>query len=91
MAHESAVLERVQELTWEMVDNEISDDELRLLENLLLSDSQARSTYVDCIQLHTDLLAYYAKPADGATATTAPALSFLGGGLPPIDTQASMQ
>ena len=38
---------RVQELTWALIDEQITDDEFELLETLLLSDDHARSTYID--------------------------------------------
>src|SRR5262245_30023115 len=56
--------ERVQELTWALVDEQISDDEMRLLDNLLLSDDEARQTYVDCVQLHTDLMYHFREPSE---------------------------
>jgi len=88
MAHDETVLDRVQELTWAMVDEQINADEIRLLENLLLSDDQARDTYVHCIQLHTDLLGHFAKPVAEA-AGKSPVLSFLGDGAPSVDVQSS--
>ncbi len=77
----------VQELTWALVDDQIGSDEFQLLESMLLSDGAARCEYVNCIQLHTDLMAHFAKPADMAAGGTSPVLSFLGSGFPPIDTQ----
>ena len=77
---EPLVNDRVQELTWELVDEQINDDELRLLENLLLSDDQARDTYVGCIQLHTDLLHHYGSlpiAPGGTESTRFPVLGFL--------------
>jgi hypothetical protein len=78
------VLERVQELTWAIVDEQISADEMRLLDNLLLCDDEARRTYIGCMQLHTDLLEHFSKPAvaAGATSTKSPVLGFLGEGFP---------
>ncbi len=90
MAHDETVLDRVQELTWAMVDDQIKADEIRLLENLLLSDDQARDTYVHCIQLHTDLIGHFAKPVAGA-ASKSPVLGFLGEGAPSVDTQSTPQ
>jgi hypothetical protein len=87
-AADQTVIQRVQELTWAMIDEQITDDEFRLLENLLLSDDQARDTYVQCIQLHTGLMTQYAAPTLDATASGAnrtPVLGFLQGapfGLP---------
>ena len=57
--------ERVQELTWALLDEQISDDEMSLLDNLLLSDDAARRRYIDCVQLHTDLMQHF-RQADRA-------------------------
>src|SRR4051812_43759197 len=53
----------VQELTWALLDDQIKDDEFRLLENLLLSDEDARKSYLNCVQLHADLMVRFAQPA----------------------------
>jgi hypothetical protein len=68
------VKERVKELTWALVDEQISDDELPLLENLLLSDGLARSAYVECMQMHSDLLTHFSRSstAQGAKRGTGP-------------------
>jgi hypothetical protein len=92
MAHDATVQERVQELAWALVDDQINDDEMQLLESLLLSDDAARDTYVNCIQLHTDLLAHYAdqtkRPLPGGTSSV---LGFLSESIPPFDVQPSSQ
>jgi len=79
----------VEELTWGLVDDQLDSGEFELLESMLLSDDKARTTYVDCIQLHVDLMAHYAKPAEGAAAGKSPILSFLGGAVPPFDVRTS--
>ncbi|MCI0334480.1 MAG: hypothetical protein L0228_14780 [Planctomycetes bacterium] len=71
------VLERVQELTWALLDEGISDDEMSLLDTLLLSDDKARERYVECVQLHTDLMVHYAAPK-AASANSGSASSVLG-------------
>jgi hypothetical protein len=73
------VLERVQELTWALLDGEISDDEMSLLDTLLLTGDDARNRYIECVQLHTDLMAHYAEPrhAAGKGSAQSTALSFL--------------
>ena len=90
MAQDETVLDRVQELTWAMVDEQIDADEIRLLENLLLSDDMARDTYMHCIQLHADLVSHFAKP-EAEAAAKAPILSFLGDGAPGVDIQSTPQ
>jgi hypothetical protein len=85
-----AAQDRVQELTWALIDDQISEDEMQLLDSLLLSDEAARDTYIGCVQMHTDLLAHYAddvkRPFPGGKL---PVLGFLGEGVPPFDVQPS--
>jgi hypothetical protein len=89
-ADDRVVSDRVQELTWALLDEEINDDEFRLLENLLLSDDQCRDSYIGCVQLHADLLTHFAaKGSDGTDATRKePVLGFLSDQMPTIDTPA---
>lgn len=84
---EVTVLERVQELTWALLDEQIDDDEAKLLDNLLLSDDLARKRYVECVQLHCDLIGHFAKPAVNAagSASGSPVLGFLSTGMPPME------
>ena len=81
------LVERVQELSWALVDEQIATDEFRLLENLLLSSDKARGAYLDCVQLHADLMDHYRAKAPASVAAAAPAkspvLGFLNAGLPP--------
>jgi hypothetical protein len=70
MADDALIRERVQELTCALLDEQISDDEFRLLENLLLSDAKCRDTYLGCIQLHADLMVHFATPAAKAGTKT---------------------
>jgi hypothetical protein len=81
---EMTVLERVQELTWALLDEDISDDEMSLLDTLLLTGDKARERYIECIQLHTDLMAHYAEPKTAA-GSKSPVLSFLNAGSSSIE------
>ena len=64
-ADDRLIPDRVQELTWALLDEQINDDEFILLDNLLLSDEKARGSYIGCVQLHTDLMAHFAvSPAE---------------------------
>jgi len=85
-ADERLISDRVQELTWALLDEQISDDEFGLLDNLLLSDQKARQSYVGCVQLHAELMAHFADPAGKKTTTGTQVLGFLSGdsslGLP---------
>jgi hypothetical protein len=84
-ADDDVVRDRVRELTWDLLDEQISDDEFRLLENLLLSDGKARDAYLGCVQLQADLMSHYRSDALAASwgSNSKPAvLGFLNTGLP---------
>jgi hypothetical protein len=80
-ADDGLIATRVQELTWALLDEQINDDEFKLLDNLLLSDEKARHTYLECTQLHAELTDHFAV-STGATGSRAakesPLLGFLG-------------
>jgi hypothetical protein len=91
---DDVIRDRVQELVWALVDDQIADDEMRLLDNLLLSDDGARETYVGCVQLHSDLVFHFAdaaQPPATSGAHSAPVLGTLGEGFPPLEPQPSQQ
>lgn len=79
-ADDASVVDNVCNLTWSLVDEQLGEDDFRLLENLLLSDDRARETYLDCMQLHSDLTHHFAEPAasEGADRSKSPVLGFLG-------------
>ena len=77
-ANDGVISERVQELTWSLVDEQVDADEFRLLENLLLSDDKARDTYIGCVQLHVDLMAQFAAPPREAGAKVSTGSQILG-------------
>jgi hypothetical protein len=81
----------VQELTWALIDDQIESGEFQLLESMLLSDDTARDEYLNCVQLHVDLIAHFAEPAAAAAAGKSPVLGFLGGGVPPLDAHTAQQ
>lgn len=83
MANECTLSDRVEELTWALVDEQISDDEVTLLDSLLLSDAAARCRYIECVQLHADLFLHFAakQPASEEQGTSkSPVLGFLNSG-----------
>lgn len=77
----SVVCERVRELTWALLDEQINDDEFDLLENLLLSDANARDSYLRCIDMHSGLMTEFASPTL-ETGGKSPVLGFLNTELP---------
>jgi hypothetical protein len=84
---EQMVLERIQELTWALLDETITDDEKSLLDTLLLTGDAARNRYLECVQLHTDLTFHFAEPVKAGAKSGSPAtvLSFLNAGTATLD------
>ncbi|NLF06728.1 MAG: hypothetical protein GX594_01950 [Pirellulaceae bacterium] len=55
MTQTHTVADEVQELTWAVVDDLATEEQMRRLEELLLDDTEARNIYVTCMQMHADL------------------------------------
>ncbi|EMI18175.1 hypothetical protein RMSM_04897 [Rhodopirellula maiorica SM1] len=55
-------MDEVEELSWKMLDNHISDTDLQRLEKLLQNDADSRQRYLDCVKLHCELNAFF-RPA----------------------------
>ncbi len=72
------VCKRVRELTWALLDDQITGEEVALLENLLLSDDKARDSYLGCVQLHAGLVSYFAEPQARAAKESAASPQVLG-------------
>lgn len=66
--HERAGDERI----WALLDDQLSPDELRQLEQDLASDPVLRRQYLECVQLETELHDYFRKPAASPPPPTAP-------------------
>ncbi len=49
----------VEGLIWAALDGCISEADFRRLDELLCTDDDARRLYVQCVQLHVDLLDWY--------------------------------
>lgn len=79
------LLEEVQDLSWSLLDEVISDNEFARLEQVLLDEEEARRTYLDCVQLHVDLLRFYGEEPEAASVGGRSVLGFLDGGTPPVD------
>lgn len=74
---DNSVITRVHDLTWTLVDEQITEEQMKELEGLLLGDSLARDAYIRCIQLHADLTTEFQQPNQKAKKST-PVLGFLG-------------
>lgn len=69
--------EDMQLLSWKFLDGCASESEQQQLAGCLNEDEVARSIYLQCVQLHVDLLAHFgglptAKIVDKAIAATTP-------------------
>jgi hypothetical protein len=91
-ADDRLLSQRVQELTWALLDDYAAKDDVTLLENLLLSDDKARAAYLNCIQLHSDLMSHFAAPVSAQESRSSgrskpTVLGFLNAPLPPLDVE----
>ncbi|HEY4232098.1 MAG TPA: hypothetical protein VGM76_01610 [Lacipirellulaceae bacterium] len=78
----------VSALSWSALDEQVTEDEIRLLDTLLLSDEAARETYLDCVRLHTDLLFHFREQEQPASAAAkSHVLGFLNESVPPLGAQ----
>lgn len=78
---------RVHELTWSLLDEQITDAEMTELETLLKGEKGARDAYVRCVQMHVDLTLHFnpeAAPKFTPPTTKTPVLGMLAEGLPQI-------
>jgi hypothetical protein len=73
--------EHVQALTWALLDDLITEEEMSELGNRLTNDDHARQEYIRCIQLHADLQSAFAGHSSSitniSTAPKTPVLGFL--------------
>lgn len=77
-------LERAHELSWALLDEIITDDQMVELETLLLNDSEARESYARCVSLHADLSSHFGGSSTSANVKPSPVLGFLGSEVPPL-------
>ena len=53
------LVERVNHLTWQLLDELISEEEMAQLNRDLESSSEARQAYLDAMQMHCDLQRFF--------------------------------
>lgn len=58
---DATLSEKVQTLTWALIDEHINENEQGELEQLLKTDAEARATYVECVQMHVELQSYFSE------------------------------
>jgi hypothetical protein len=82
--------QRIHELTWALIDDLITEEEMAALDGLLRTEDGARNEYVRCVQLHADLQSHFAaKPSPTKTTPTArtPVLGSLQSEIQPLGLQ----
>ena len=61
MAETNDLASEIQELTWSLVDDQATDEQVRHLGELLSEDVEARRIYIMCMQMHADLHFMFGK------------------------------
>lgn len=72
------MLDRVEELVSLLIDDALSDERFEELSGMLEKSLEARSRYVEAIQLHVDLREYYARRGGAEVSDRTPVLGLLG-------------
>ena len=76
-------IDNVEELSWRLMDENISDADLQKLEQLLREDVDCRQRYLDCVKLHCELKSFFKAGSEEQKATPNSAmLGMLSRGLP---------
>jgi hypothetical protein len=86
----AALQNEVRELTWSLIDEQISEEGAARLETLLTTSDEARANYLNCIELHVDLLGHFGRlpsAVERPAPARSPVLGFLNAGMPPLGIQ----
>ena len=59
MQQQDSVLEEAEQLIWSLLDEQVEETNVKRLETLLRENEQVRRRYVECVQLHSDLVKYF--------------------------------
>jgi anti-sigma factor RsiW len=55
-----AILDEAEALTWALLDDQLSEADAARLSKLLEENQEARTRYIECVQLHVDLQDHFA-------------------------------
>lgn len=81
-----STLESAELLIWSLLDGNLSETETRRLESLIKSNEAIRTRYLECVQMHSDLLSHFQEPAPEMPAQPqSPVLGSLGEMHSPAD------
>ena len=90
------LVEEIEQLVWDLLDDQINISGLQRLEQVIREDPVARATYLDCVRMHVDLTEIFSQSADADAANLpnrkapSPILTLLGeipeefGAAPPL-------
>jgi hypothetical protein len=97
MAHEDgltpsraeALLEEAETLTWALLDDHLAEADAERLAKLLEQSEEARTRYIECVQLHVDLQDHFAPGGAGTEKKSGSVIlpNLFPGGLPGADSR----
>ena len=78
---------RAEQLIWSLLDENISQDDKSELETMLQDHEAVKELYLNCVQLHTELLEHYGSlpKAKLDNLPNSPVLGSLGDAMPGVD------
>lgn len=74
---DSQLLEKSEKLIWALLDDHISDNDVKQLESLIKENEAVRTRYLQCVQVHCDLYSHYQAASTEAAQAKSPVLGTL--------------
>jgi len=85
-----ALLQEAEALIWALLDDEIQPTDAKRLEGLIQDNEQVRQRYINCTQMHVDLVEHFGggateEPTESSKRLQSPVLGSLGDLRPGTD------
>lgn len=58
-ANSNSLLDEAEQMIWALLDDEITDQDVKKLETMLADNETVRQRYIECTQLHVDLKEHF--------------------------------
>ena len=82
------MLDKAERLIWQLLDDNLPEEDADELQTMIKENDFVRKLYLECVQIHTELLGHFAKKPkiDIPELSKPPVLGSLGDSLPGVDT-----
>ena len=86
-APSAELLEKAEQLIWNLLDDRLPAEDVPQLQTMIKEHDHVRQLYLDCVQIHTELVGHFAKEPklELPDLPSPPILGSLGDSLPGVD------